>query len=72
MLFKPEPIVIGDNRYEFDYLEDLDVALLVIPNREIQVNLLLIETDAPEWAELHQGMFYDMIRSVVYEKSPSN
>lgn len=67
-----ETIQIEDNTYKFDYLADFDLVLLSIPTREIQANLLLIETDAPELAELHQGMLYDMIRSVVYEKSPSN
>jgi hypothetical protein len=37
--------------------------------REIKANLLLIETDAPELAELHQGMLYDVIRDVVYENT---
>ena len=71
LVFKPESIVIGENTYEFGYCTDLDLALLIIPEREIQANLLTIETDALELTELHQGMLFDMIRSVVYEKSPS-
>jgi|GEM_PF-2468164 len=70
--FKPKSITIGDNIYLFDYLIGCDIALLVTPYREIQANLLLLETDAPELTELHKGMLCDVIRSVVYEKSPSN
>lgn len=71
LVFRPETFVAGYRMYDFDYNVDLDLALLIIPEREIQANLLTIETDALELAELHEGMLYDMIRSVVYEKSPS-
>ncbi|MFT6501514.1 MAG: hypothetical protein ACJASQ_001626 [Crocinitomicaceae bacterium] len=67
--FRPKSITIGENSYGFDYLTDSDLALLMIPFREIKANLLLIETDAPELAELHQGMLYDVIRDVVYENT---
>lgn len=70
--FKPETITAGENTYKFAYLIDRDLALLMIPAREIQANLLLIETDAPELSELHKGMLYDLLRSIVYEKSSSN
>ena len=71
LVFRPETIVAGYRMYDFDYNAELDLALLIISEREIQANLLTIETDALELAELHQGMLYDTIRSVVYEKSPS-
>lgn len=71
LVFRPETIVAGYRMYDFDYNAELDLALLILPEREVQANLLTIETDALELAELHQGMLYDMIRSVVYEKSPS-
>lgn len=71
LVFRPATFVAGYRMYDFDYNVDLDLALLIIPEREIQANLLTIETDALELAELHEGMLYDMIRSVVYEKSPS-
>ncbi len=71
LVFRPETIIAGYRMFDFDYKVELDLALLIIPEREIQANLLTIETDALELAELHQGMLYDMIRSVVYEKSPS-
>ena len=71
IVFRPESIIIDDNTYGFDYLIEVDIVLLEIPYREIQANLLLIETDAPELAEMHDGMLCDVIRAVVYEKSPS-
>lgn len=71
LVFRPTSFVAGYRMYDFDYNVELDLALLIIPEREIQANLLTIETDALELAELHQGMLFDMIRSVVYEKSPS-
>lgn len=71
LVFRPETIIAGYRMFDFDYNVELDLALLIIPEREIQANLLTIETDTLELAELHQGMLYDMIRSVVYEKSPS-
>jgi hypothetical protein len=67
IVFRPESIIIDDNTYGFDYLVEVDMVLLEIPYREIQANILTIETDAPELAELHNGMLYDVIRAVVYE-----
>ena len=71
LVFRPETIIAGYRMFDFDYNVELDLALLMIPDREIQANLLTIETDARELAELHQGMLCDVIRSVVYEKSIS-
>lgn len=71
LVFRTTSFVAGYRMYDFDYNVELDLALLIIPEREVQANLLTIETDALELAELHQGMLFDMIRSVVYEKSPS-
>tara|TARA_R110001592_G_scaffold88299_10_gene260063 strand:- start:295 stop:1026 length:732 start_codon:yes stop_codon:yes gene_type:complete len=71
MVFNPEPIVIGDNTYKFDHLTKLDLVLLMIPDRTIQTNMLIIQTDAPELAVLNQEMLIDVIRDVVYKKSPS-
>lgn len=71
MVFNPEPIVIDNNIYEFAHLKEFDLVLLRIPNRTIQTNMLNINLDAPELAEMHQGMLIDVIRDVVYEKSPS-
>ncbi len=67
IVFAPKPIQIDKNTYEFDYIAVLDLALLVIPERELKANLQLIESELPELAELHQGMLYDVIRSVVYD-----
>lgn len=71
IVFNPEPIVIDNNIYEFDHLKEFDLVLLRIPDRTIQTNMLIIQTDAPELAEMHQGMLIDVIRDIVYEKSPS-
>ena len=71
IVFKPKPIVIGDNTYGFDHLFELDLVLIKEPDRTIQTNMLTIELDAPELAVLHQEMLIDVIRDVVYEKSPS-
>ena len=70
-VFNPTTIIVGYRMYDFDYNVNLDLALLIIPERQIQANLLLIETDAPELTEMHDGMLCDIIRSVVYEKSHS-
>lgn len=72
LVFNPTTIIVGFRMYDFDYNVDLDLALLIIPERQIQANLLLIETDAPELTEMHDGMLCDIIRSVVYEKSHSD
>lgn len=69
LVFRPKTFIAGYRMFDFDYNVDLDLALLIIPEREIQVNILTIETDAIELAEMHHGMLCDMIRSVVYEKS---
>ena len=71
IVFNPEPIVIDNNIYEFAHLKELDLVLLWIPDRSIQTNMLIIETDAPELAEMHQGMMIDVVRDIVYKKSPS-
>lgn len=69
--FAPVQYVVGEIHYEMDYLAEFDMLLLRTPNREIYTNMLTIETDVPELAVLHQEMLIDVIRDVVYEKSPS-
>lgn len=69
IVFNPEPIVIDNNIYEFAHLKEFDLVLLRIPDRTIQTNMLIIETDAPELAEIHQGMLIDVIRDVVYNNA---
>ena len=66
IVFSPKSILIDENKYEFDYIAVLDLALLAIPKRELQANLLLIESELPELAEMHEGMMYDVIRSALY------
>ncbi|MBL1232552.1 MAG: hypothetical protein P1U44_03365 [Vicingaceae bacterium] len=70
IVFNPKPIAIDNNSYEFDHLKEFDLVLLRMPDRTIQTNMLTIDLDAPELAELHQGMMIDVIRDVVYEKKP--
>ena len=66
--FKPESFMIGGNKFEFDYLEVCDSLLLVIPDREILANLLLLEMEVPEFTEMYDGAFCDVIRSVIYSE----